>query len=330
MANLAETAQWEDGVYQWETDDPVVGGPDGIDNVPTRQLANRTAYLKAQTEAHATADDPHPQYLRQSQGNALYDKTGTASASMAGHLAESDPHPQYLTEAETAALIQQGIGQGTTAPQFDDSNQNATTAFVMVNRGGLGGSVSYSSTATQPSSDWGKLVEFSSATTAAFTATVPSASVGTYCAIEYVNLSAYNVSLAVPSGTFVFMGQIVGTVMVTPGMALRVVSDGGNYMVTSSTAQQLGNRYQTFTNVTASRLWATNYTNSTGRALYVMVSGTATNASPSLTAVVGGMSLATIGGAATNQVIEYSFLVPAGSTYSITASNITLNSWFEL
>nr|WP_244773659.1 phage tail protein [Alysiella crassa]UOP08067.1 phage tail protein [Alysiella crassa] len=46
MANLRETATWEAGIYQWETSDPVMGGENGIDNRPTRQLANRTLWLK--------------------------------------------------------------------------------------------------------------------------------------------------------------------------------------------------------------------------------------------------------------------------------------------
>ncbi|NTX45151.1 tail fiber protein [Burkholderia cepacia] len=46
MANLKEESKWEEGVYQFETSDPVQGGPDGIDNVPTKQLANRTRHLK--------------------------------------------------------------------------------------------------------------------------------------------------------------------------------------------------------------------------------------------------------------------------------------------
>lgn len=50
MADLAETATWEAGIYQWETTDPVIGGVGGIDNVPTLQLANRTGYLKAITD----------------------------------------------------------------------------------------------------------------------------------------------------------------------------------------------------------------------------------------------------------------------------------------
>ena len=61
MANLTETSAWEAGVYQIEQTDPVVGGPpnlvqgEGISNVPTQQLANRTAYLKAQIEAGLAA-----------------------------------------------------------------------------------------------------------------------------------------------------------------------------------------------------------------------------------------------------------------------------------
>lgn len=50
MANVPESAQWEPGVYQFETTDPVQGGPDGIDNLPNKQLANRTAYLKQNLE----------------------------------------------------------------------------------------------------------------------------------------------------------------------------------------------------------------------------------------------------------------------------------------
>lgn len=48
MANLVESSLWEPGIYQWETTDPVQGGAGGKDNLPTRQLANRTAWLKDQ------------------------------------------------------------------------------------------------------------------------------------------------------------------------------------------------------------------------------------------------------------------------------------------
>lgn len=53
MANVIETPQWEPGVYQIETSDPVLGGPAGISNKQGKQLANRTAYLKEQVDSQA-------------------------------------------------------------------------------------------------------------------------------------------------------------------------------------------------------------------------------------------------------------------------------------
>lgn len=46
MANLSEQSIWEAGVYQIEENDPVHGGANGITNRPTKQLANRTVWLK--------------------------------------------------------------------------------------------------------------------------------------------------------------------------------------------------------------------------------------------------------------------------------------------
>lgn len=51
MANITESPVWESGIYQIEATDPVQGGPDGIDNRPHKQLANRTLYLKQQLDA---------------------------------------------------------------------------------------------------------------------------------------------------------------------------------------------------------------------------------------------------------------------------------------
>ncbi|HDS0821383.1 TPA: phage tail protein, partial [Escherichia coli] len=69
MAKLNESAVWEDGIYQLEVSDPVLGGPGGIANRQAEQLANRTAYLKKKAERqdkgledHQKASDPHTQY----------------------------------------------------------------------------------------------------------------------------------------------------------------------------------------------------------------------------------------------------------------------------
>lgn len=50
--------------------------------------------------AHESAADPHPQYLRQAEADALYDALGAASSAVAVHEAAADPHPQYQTQAE--------------------------------------------------------------------------------------------------------------------------------------------------------------------------------------------------------------------------------------
>lgn len=50
MAFITETAEWAEGIYQYEQDDVVEGGPDGIDNIQAKALAARTNYLKALLE----------------------------------------------------------------------------------------------------------------------------------------------------------------------------------------------------------------------------------------------------------------------------------------
>lgn len=58
MANLQEVTSWDLGIYQLETNDPVLGGPGGTSNKQAQALANRTAYLKQHVddiEAGATA-----------------------------------------------------------------------------------------------------------------------------------------------------------------------------------------------------------------------------------------------------------------------------------
>lgn len=57
MANLPESASFDAGIYQIETDDRVLGGVSGTANTQAKQLANRTAYLKAEVEKRVTAAD---------------------------------------------------------------------------------------------------------------------------------------------------------------------------------------------------------------------------------------------------------------------------------
>lgn len=51
MGVIKETANWESSIYQIEPTDPVLGGENGPANTQAKQLANRTQYLKGQTDA---------------------------------------------------------------------------------------------------------------------------------------------------------------------------------------------------------------------------------------------------------------------------------------
>jgi len=104
MANLPETPQWQDGIYQIETSDPVLGGPDGISNRQAKQLASRTAYLKQQQEKSDTALDDH--------------------------IAAADPHKQYAPKVSPTLT---GTPTAPTAVQTTNNTQIATTAFVQAN-----------------------------------------------------------------------------------------------------------------------------------------------------------------------------------------------------
>ena len=75
MANLSEMSRWEAGIYQWETSDPVQGGPNGIDNRPTWELANRTRWLYDELgRVKARMDDPNfYKSITVSDSKALFD-----------------------------------------------------------------------------------------------------------------------------------------------------------------------------------------------------------------------------------------------------------------
>ncbi|ESH03282.1 phage tail fiber protein [Salmonella enterica subsp. enterica serovar Gaminara str. ATCC BAA-711] len=101
MANLPETPQWEDGIYQIEVSDPVLGGPDGISNRQAKQLAKRTSYLKQQVEK--------------------------GGSDLAAHIAAADPHTQYATKASPTFT---GTPTAPTPTNSDNSKKLATTEFV--------------------------------------------------------------------------------------------------------------------------------------------------------------------------------------------------------
>ncbi|MXN77212.1 hypothetical protein GR157_21035 [Burkholderia sp. 4701] len=142
MTDLVESADWTPGIRQFETSDPVEGGPDGIDNVPLRQLANRTRFLKDRQEAHEGAVDPYPQYATKAdlaqKVAALVDQSPEALNTLRELANALGNDPSFATTV-TNALAQKapidspvltGTPKGTTPAQFDSSTRLVTTAFA--------------------------------------------------------------------------------------------------------------------------------------------------------------------------------------------------------
>ncbi|WP_454907608.1 hypothetical protein [Variovorax gossypii] len=132
MANLNEADQWEAGIYQLEEDDPVLGGPSGIDNRPPRELANRTGYLRRRGVSPWDATLSYPANVAYvSYGGTTWKSVGDSTNvvpgadpakwvrwaftaaelaaslgdAVAAHEAKTDPHPQYVNDAELTAGI---------------------------------------------------------------------------------------------------------------------------------------------------------------------------------------------------------------------------------
>ena len=104
---LPEDAVWPAGDYQWQTDDVILGGPDGIDNWPIQALANRTAYLKQQLEAGAgaiathEASNNHPLATTGAKGMVVL---ATVAEAIAGALNNKVVTPEGLKAAVQEAV----------------------------------------------------------------------------------------------------------------------------------------------------------------------------------------------------------------------------------
>lgn len=161
MANLNETDLWEAGIYQLEEDDPVLGGPTGVDNRAPRQLANRALYQRLRNVTPWDATFTYPANVAyvsyagtswKNVGESLNVAPGTDAAkwvrwgftlaelnaslgdAVATHEAKIDPHPQYATDADLTAhsnaanphgqYVRHDAAQGLTVPQGTQARAN--------------------------------------------------------------------------------------------------------------------------------------------------------------------------------------------------------------
>lgn len=124
MANLKEQDKWEDGVYQIEENDPVLGGENGITNKPIKQLANRTSWLKKALELLGKKSAP---------------KDLTADSESA---TQADGHTHALPNASTKT---KGVTKLNSATDSSSETEAATPKAVKLVSDRLTGFVPYSS-----------------------------------------------------------------------------------------------------------------------------------------------------------------------------------------
>ncbi|MCL1837002.1 MAG: hypothetical protein FWG46_05595 [Treponema sp.] len=82
---ILENPVWEEEMRRFELTDRLKGGPDGVDNIPLGQLANRTAYLKTNIEQSDSNSDTHSNdsviHVTQTNRDAWYAKADSSRIS---------------------------------------------------------------------------------------------------------------------------------------------------------------------------------------------------------------------------------------------------------
>ncbi|MCX4139359.1 hypothetical protein M0D68_14285 [Paraburkholderia sp. SEWSISQ10-3 4] len=250
MADLVELAQWEKGVYQLETSDPVVGGPDGIDNRQAKQLANRTGYLKAQQEAHVAAVDPHPQYATltamQAAINALVAAAPGALDTLKELAAALGDDPNFATTMTNALALKaaldspifSGTPRSTTPAQFDNSTRLTTSEWVNGRGAAYGGQTVVNAVTALTAAAAGRFHTFS----AAVVATLPAASSVSVGALLHFQSIVSGASV-VRKGTDVIAignGGSTPNVSIGAGDTLVLMSDGVSNWIAVGGSTQLG------------------------------------------------------------------------------------------
>ena len=87
---------------------------------------------------------------------------------------------------------------------------------------------------------------------------------------------------------------------------------------------------QSWTNVLASRAYTTNYTNSTGKSIEVVISLRGDSGTSTLTVDGVAVGLWNMAGGTASTRMSLSATIPAGSVYSVSSSSNTLQNWAEL
>lgn len=125
MADLPESTEWAAGIYQLETSDPVLGGPEGISNLQAKQLVSRTRWLKMKFDALIDGTVSAASAIKLAVARTIsISGAATGSATFDG----SANATITLTLTDSPALT--GTPTAPTAASGNNTQQIANTEFV--------------------------------------------------------------------------------------------------------------------------------------------------------------------------------------------------------
>ena len=231
---------------------------------------------------------------------------------------------------DLVVLDQLPNASGTTAAQFDNSTNLATTAFVEGVVFQFSSTVALSVTTTLTAvAHAGALIIGNSAS--AINVILPAAStMPNKTVIKFFNNAAGTMTIVCAGSDTITNGGVANFAL-PAGAWITLASNGGGawYMIDQS-GLGVGQTYQ---NLTASRVFGTTYTNTTGKAITIIVSATAGAGTYTFmsASINGGTAFPFSAGDSPSGAtyIAGTLVVPAGATYNITCG-ITLNVWWEL
>lgn len=229
-----------------------------------------------------------------------------------------------------------------TAAQFDNTTKAASTAFVQRALGSYASTANLSASTALTVAHVGCTVLYLG-TTAGQTITMPALSgVPEGASIELVNVANTPVTIAGAGADLIGQSRIGLGVTSSSSISLGIgdhttlVRHGGNWSeigsVRSSHLSSLACGSQTWQDVLVGRAVSTAFTNTTGRAIAVAISGTAGGAPGGYSIQVNGVVAANTS-VATGLTFCLSAIIPAGASYILTkggADTLTLIAWAEL
>ncbi|MFJ5239550.1 gp53-like domain-containing protein [Pseudomonas neuropathica] len=256
MADLPEVNEWPEGIYQLETSDPVLGGPEGIDNLQGKQLANRTKWLRDQIEKIVQGVTSIGKAARLETARALKfkgaatgsgDFDGSADTEITLTLVDSGvsagTYPKITVNAKGlvvggASLVASDLPEGITAPQFDNDKSYATTEFVQRALGNDSGVSILLGVTTLNASHAGKLIYAGAGGN--YTVTLPSAAaVPAGTKLPIVMFASQPCFIATQLAQLIYFNgsQTLSNITLGLGDSLTVESDGANWYAVGGSAQ---------------------------------------------------------------------------------------------